>query len=209
LSSFIGGISSRPGRLASGIVLALAWAAVPITAIIAGEGFEITGGDRTIVSNGIVFERDIYAPIISKTCAAAECHDTETREEGLSLASWDDIAQGSEHGPIFIPGDSENSEIMLRLRAKKKPPMPLKKKALGKDEQTRIADWIDSGVVQFEVTLDGEPIAARWSVVPDSFGVVSAGGLFTPRVESGEGTIVATYKSAIDSVRITVVREAS
>lgn len=195
----------RAGRT---LLLALIVTSFPLASLLAGDGLEIEGGDREMVSKGIVFTRDIYEPVLKPTCGAARCHDLETREHDLSMLSWEDIAAGSEDGPIFIPGKADESEIMLRLRGKKKPPMPLKKKALPGETQQRIADWIDSGVIQLTATLGGEATGVSWSVLPDSFGLISGSGLFTPGVEEGEGLVVATKKSATDTIRITVLREA-
>jgi hypothetical protein len=172
-----------------------------------GEGLAIEGGDRTMVSNGIVFSRDIQEPVFKTTCAVSRCHDSETREHGLALETWEDVAAGSEDAPLFTPGEAEKSEIMLRLQGKKKPPMPLKRKTLSGEMQQMIARWIDTGVVQFRATLDGNPVKPEWIVLPDSFGIVSSTGLFTPSLEEGTGVIVARTKSAADSIRVDVVRE--
>lgn len=203
-----GGRAPRGPRAGRALLLALVVGSFPLASLLAGDGLEIEGGDRTMVSNGIVFTRDIYEPVLKPTCAQARCHDLETREHDLSMLSWEDIASGSEDGPIFIPGKADESEIMLRLRGKKKPPMPLKKKALPGETQQRIADWIDSGVIQLTATLGGQATGVQWSVQPDSFGLISGSGLFTPNVEEGEGLVVATKKSATDTIRITVLREA-
>jgi hypothetical protein len=216
-SSGTGKVACEGGRACAGrrrflgIVLGggVALILLPMAGLLAGQGLEIEGGDRTVVSNGIVFNRDIQEPVFKTTCAIARCHDSESREHELSFDTWEDIAKGGEDGPIFIPGEADKSELMLRLSGKKKPPMPLKKKALSRETQQKISQWIESGVLQLKATLGEKPVSPQWIVLPDTFGVVSSTGLFTPNIDEGKGIIIAKHKSATDSIRVSVVRTES
>jgi len=201
-----GAPSARNARWIAVAVWGLA-SALPLSALLAEGGFQIEGGDRVLVSGGVVYSRDLDEPVFKTTCAVAKCHDAETREEDLSFESFEEMTKGGDDGPVFIPGDSSSSELLLRLLGKKKPPMPLKQKPLPGETTRAIARWVDTGVLRLQATLAGAEAAASWSVVPDSFGIVSSNGYFTPNVEEGEGLVVAAYKTASDTIRVLVRRE--
>ncbi|RMF56939.1 MAG: hypothetical protein D6746_11775, partial [Bacteroidetes bacterium] len=67
-------------------------------------------------------------------------------EPGLSLASWESLMAGSEHGAVVIPFDPENS-LLLQLATKLPADHPLRPHAdaLTADEIALVRQWIADG----------------------------------------------------------------
>ena len=79
-------------------------------------------------------------PIFTQICV--KCHGGEQTQHSLSLKSYDDVMQGSENGPVIVPGDVANSFLIEQIETGK---MPKKgPKLLPKQIQT-IVDWVAAG----------------------------------------------------------------
>ncbi len=69
------------------------------------------GAKGTAVS----FKEDVL-PIFQVHCA--ECHTPGgegTKASGLDLTSYEGIMKGTKYGPMVVPGDAENSNLMWLL----------------------------------------------------------------------------------------------
>jgi hypothetical protein len=87
------------------------------------------------------FKKEIK-PIFQKNCFG--CHDAQRGRSGLVLETMESVLQGGEKsGPAAIAGKSKESPLILYLRGKGKPRMPMSKAPLSETEIIRIADWID------------------------------------------------------------------
>ena len=81
-------------------------------------------------------------PIFEKSCL--NCHSAESHRSGLVLESADSTLQGGAlAGPAALPGKSDQSPLMRRLRGEKTPQMPMNADPLPADDIALIARWID------------------------------------------------------------------
>ncbi|MGY6742341.1 MAG: DUF2231 domain-containing protein [Cecembia sp.] len=97
---------------------------------------------------------DLIQPIFKNKCQS--CHRSGKAKGELNLASYDALLKGGENGPVIIPGDVENSELIRRvsLPANHQDFMPAEgKKPLTKEEIQIIVWWIDKGKVDPKISL--------------------------------------------------------
>jgi mono/diheme cytochrome c family protein len=74
------------------------------------------------------------------------CHSDLGASKGLRLDSYEAAIAGSERGAVLLPGDSENSELVRRLRGVSVPRMPFLGRQLPDEEIELIVRWIDAGL---------------------------------------------------------------
>ncbi len=91
------------------------------------------------VTTSISFQRDVL-PIFTQICV--KCHGGEKTNKSLVLKSYDEIMQGSENGPVVIPGDPSKSVLVDMIVQGKMPKNG--PKLLPKQIQT-IVNWINAG----------------------------------------------------------------
>ena len=101
----------------------------------------VTDGDNSSCVN---YSTEIQ-PIFTNNCT--NCHGNSG---GLDLTSYDNLMAGnSDHGPVIIPNDSENSILIQKLGVD--PPffdrMPLNGPYLDAATILLIATWIDEGAL--------------------------------------------------------------
>ena len=87
------------------------------------------------------FARDV-APIFDKWCVS--CHGEKEAEGGLRLDSYDGLLKGSDDGPVIVPGDPEQSQLLGQMERRIRPVMPPKKR-VSRDVVSVIRAWIVSG----------------------------------------------------------------
>jgi hypothetical protein len=93
--------------------------------------------------------KDDVRPIFQVYCAS--CHQAPDGEgykaSELDLTSYKGLMKGTKYGPMVIPGDPENSNLMRLLdwRASPQLRMPHAKKQLALDERNTIRTWIHQG----------------------------------------------------------------
>lgn len=87
----------------------------------------------------VSYSRDIQ-PIFDQYCIA--CHGGQA---GLWLDAYEHVMAGSQRGPVVIPGDPENSEIIRRLTGISQPAMPLGQPPLPPEKIDAIRRWIAEG----------------------------------------------------------------
>jgi uncharacterized membrane protein len=89
--------------------------------------------------------------IFSQRCTM--CHVGAKPAAGLRLDSHSNAMAGSKNGPVIIPKEPENSEVIKRVRGLKQPRMPMNGPPwLSDNEITLIEQWISAGA-------PGEPTA--------------------------------------------------
>lgn len=91
-------------------------------------------------------------PILTARCALSGCHVADG-PHGLDFRTYESFVSGGEHGPVFIPGDAEASEIVEQIVEGKMPPPP--RDPLTAAEIQLFRDWINQqeaqdGVVKHE-----------------------------------------------------------
>ncbi len=92
--------------------------------------------------------KDDVLPIFKVYCA--ECHTPGgegAKASGLVLTDYNDVMKGTKYGPMIVPGDPENSNLMWLLDWKASPAlrMPHGKKQLPVGERDTIRTWIRQG----------------------------------------------------------------
>ncbi len=108
------------------------------------EIITVTIKNRFELDTGICFTRDIL-PIFNSNCALAECHDSETKEDGFDLSNYEGIIKKD-----FKPGNPEDSEIFETIVGKdgyddddRMPPPP--RNLLSAEQIDLIYRWIKEG----------------------------------------------------------------
>jgi hypothetical protein len=87
----------------------------------------------------VSFANDVM-PIIESRCI--NCHGGQRVEKGLKLGSYADVMAGSENGPVVVPGDSTNSQLVELIVNQK---MPKRGPKLTPPQIQTITEWVDAG----------------------------------------------------------------
>ena len=95
----------------------------------------------------VSFRQDVLH-IFQRRCVP--CHEkggTGYKESGLLLMTYADVMKGTKYGPMVIPRDPDESNLMrvIDWRASPKINMPHKKKQLSTFERDTIRTWIRQG----------------------------------------------------------------
>ncbi|MYC78694.1 hypothetical protein F4X10_23250 [Candidatus Poribacteria bacterium] len=106
---------------------------------------DVTGpGTPTLAASSAVtsvsFENDIL-PILTARCAFAGCH-VAGGPDNLDFSTYQTLKKGGEDGPVVIPGNPNESDIIEEIVSERMPPggPPLT------DAQIRLfIDWINEG----------------------------------------------------------------
>ena len=84
------------------------------------------------------FEHDIL-PILTARCALAGCHVADG-PHGLDFRTYESFIAGGEHGPVFIPGNAKESEVVEQIVSGRMPPGG---PPLTTEEIQLFVDWIN------------------------------------------------------------------
>jgi uncharacterized membrane protein len=110
---------------------------------------------------------DVVAPALQQRCGS--CHNDSKKKGGFSVAGYDKLMKGGEHGPVIAAGKAESSELIRRISL---PPddedfMPQDGKTPLSAEQTAsIRWWVASGAPRTgSVTALNPPIEIREQLV--------------------------------------------
>ena len=88
--------------------------------------------------------RDEIKPLLAKNCLA--CHNSRLKQAGLDLSTREALLRGSEHGPVVISGNPNDSQLYKVVAHITEPAMPFKGKKLPDDDVAKISAWIKAGV---------------------------------------------------------------
>ncbi len=91
----------------------------------------------------VYFVNDIL-PFLNANCAQSGCHDAQTAEEGIVLATYDGI-KNSDVVKAFRPEDSDIIEAMRESDADDIMPPPSTMIELTEEQINMVATWIDQG----------------------------------------------------------------
>lgn len=89
----------------------------------------------------VSFSADVL-PIFERTCT--RCHGGSRREEGLDMRTYAAALQGSQNGPVIIPGDAEASLLITQVVSGE---MPRRAPRLPAEQVQILIDWVNQGAL--------------------------------------------------------------
>jgi hypothetical protein len=92
--------------------------------------------------DGSVSFRNDILPIFENTCI--RCHGGLRTERGLDLRTYDTLMIGSRNGVVLIPGDADNSELVLQIVSGE---MPRRAPKLPDERIQLIIEWVNQGAL--------------------------------------------------------------
>lgn len=120
-----------------------------------------------------VTQHDII-PLLHLRCVA--CHGRRRQEGGLDLRTKASILKGGQSGPAVIPGDSESSLLIQRIKSAEMPPrrklVSASVKPMESSELERLSQWIKLGLPEIDEPTDvSDPLVSEedrkfWSFQP-------------------------------------------
>lgn len=96
-----------------------------------GQGIETPGWDDVM-------------PVFKKRCF--NCHSRHGTPKGLRLDSYEATVAGGSDGPVVLPGNAMESELVMRIRGESVPRMPFLGPPLPDEEIDLIVRWIEAGL---------------------------------------------------------------
>src|SRR4051812_13481743 len=91
----------------------------------------------------ISWVKDIQPLLLAK---CSECHSSDERKNEFEITSVGTLrTKGRKDGPGVLPGNPDESAIILRTRGKTKPQMPKDRPPLSEDELHLLRSWISAG----------------------------------------------------------------
>jgi hypothetical protein len=122
----------------------------------------------TAADEAIDFETRIR-PVLVEHCS--QCHGATIRKAGLRLDAKHQAFNGSDSGPVIIPRNSAQSELLHRIgSADPDVRMPPKGEPLSSKEMSLLAEWIDAGADWPETDYDRaamhDPRLDHWAWQP-------------------------------------------
>lgn len=95
----------------------------------------------------VSFKQDVQ-PIFKSNCAACHTPGGEgTKASGLDLSNYAGVMKGTKYGPMIVPGEPDNSNLMWLLDWKASPQlrMPHGASQLPEHQRDVIRTWIRQG----------------------------------------------------------------
>lgn len=134
---------SRWGKILVGLALATAAIALLAAACGAASGSSEPVTVAKTETGEVSFAKTIH-PILQDHCT--RCHGGKEREGNFSIDSYELVMKGGNRGALVVPGDPDNSQIVLSVEKKKAPHMPPKVfSPLTADRIQAIRTWIAEG----------------------------------------------------------------
>lgn len=95
----------------------------------------------------VTFKDDVY-PILELRCM--ECHvpgGAGYEASGLDMRSYESLMEGTEHGPVVIPGNAFESNLVAVIDQRTDPElwMPHARRQISKCERLMLRFWINQG----------------------------------------------------------------
>ncbi len=118
----------------------------------------------TLGAAEVDYRRDIK-PLLAARCQA--CHGAVRQKAGLRLDAAALIRKGGKHGPVVVPGKSDESPLIEAVLGNDRPRMPPEQEGTGLDEKeiALLRAWIDQGA-----RMPDEPVPAdprdHWAFRP-------------------------------------------
>ena len=103
----------------------------------------------------IVFGRDI-APVLVANCL--ECHDDARKRGGLSMTTMAKLKAGGDSGPAIVPGQTDASMVIRKIRGEDPPRMPQNRPPLAESTIDSIVAWIAAGARLDDAQADADSL---------------------------------------------------
>ena len=97
------------------------------------------GSTGAALSSEVSYAKDVR-PILESRCAS--CHMGEFVSEGLDMNTYESLLEGSQNGPVIVPGDARHSLLVKKVTEGK---MPKRGPKLTPAQIQIITDWINAG----------------------------------------------------------------
>ena len=106
----------------------------------------------TNLEEAVVYS-DIIYPIFDTRCVS--CHNPDKKKGELMMHTAEALLEGGENGPIFVAGDPEKSEMLLRIHLPEEDDdhMPPDGKSQLTDEQVALLTWWVAQGAPFDKTV--------------------------------------------------------
>ena len=91
------------------------------------------------------FSQDVY-PVIEIRCLS--CHvpgGAGYEASGLDMRTYESLMKGSTHGPMIVPGNVGESNLLAMIEGKAAIRMPHNQKRLSKCERLAFRSWVQQG----------------------------------------------------------------
>ena len=98
----------------------------------------------------VAFAENIL-PILTARCALSGCHVADG-PHGLDFRTYESFKAGGEHGPVFIPGNAEESEVVEEIASGHMPPGG---SPLSAAEIQLFVDWINQQEAHGDIVEHG------------------------------------------------------
>ncbi|MEM1327240.1 MAG: c-type cytochrome domain-containing protein [Bacteroidota bacterium] len=139
----LGVVGHLGGNMTHGSTYLTEHAPKPIKAMLGEE--EVVEVSKTIDKevDSIYVYADIVKPIFAAKCM--DCHNDEVQRGGLNMATFEQMAEGGDHGAVFLAGDATESELFRRvtLMPDHAKYMPLKGEPMSFQEIRLLEWWLD------------------------------------------------------------------
>jgi uncharacterized membrane protein len=99
------------------------------------------GSTEAAPVTNVSYAKDVR-PILESRCR--NCHMGEFVSEGLHMDTYESLMDGSDDGPVIVPGDANDSLLVQKLAQGK---MPKRGPKLTPTQIQIITDWIDAGAL--------------------------------------------------------------
>lgn len=102
-----------------------------------------TTGSIPVSSPGtgeVSFSREVL-PVLQAKCAS--CHGLGIAIKGISVTSYEDLIDAEAHEPLVVPGELDESPLLIPLRSTESPMPPTG--PLPEEQIQTIEDWIREG----------------------------------------------------------------
>ncbi len=118
---------------------------VAVSLALAGAA-ALTPISRACAAQGQISYSEDIAPILRGWCASCHAPGGEgLKASGLDLSTYEGLMKGAKFGPMVIPGDPDESNLMVLVQGQAKIRMPFKHKPLPNCLRQNIWSWIFEG----------------------------------------------------------------
>ena len=108
---------------------------------ITGEGG--SPSDILFPADSVSYGRHVQ-PLFNQTCALSGCHDAGPNQSQLVLTDYGGLMRLA---GVVVPGDPDNSTLVLRIEGRVGARMPLNRNPLNANQITGIRKWISEGAI--------------------------------------------------------------
>ena len=104
------------------------------------------------------FSQDI-APILAKNCSGCHSGDRPGLKKGkLELTSFEKLLKGTTtNKPVVVPGNPEESSLVLRIKGEETPRMPQGNNVLSDEAISKIERWVKAGASSIRELMPRRP----------------------------------------------------